>query len=226
MTGTNSLEIKQNIHKEILKECHSPLNNVMSDYFPVIAMYYAKHSHEESEVGLHIDPSMTLESHEHLGIWIPLLLDENDSASMYFLTGTHPITPVYQSITIPSPFSQIEKEVKPIMDCVSLKTGEALIFRNNLLHYTPKNASGKHRIAVIIKVIDKEAPLISAYFSRSTENSEIELYDLPKDSYLTLPMNESEIPLNGKKIGSIYNPKANFSLQDVEQIKQYVRRFH
>jgi hypothetical protein len=220
ITGSPNAEIKKEIHHKVLEICQPFIEKIMIDYFPVIAMFYSKKYGQDTEGGMHIDPSMTIEGYHHIGIWIPLNGADETTGKMCFLKGAHNMVAPYHSLSIKSPFANISEHLKPLMECVSVKPGEAIFFDNNLLHYTQKNVSGKIRIAVIIKLIDGNAPLVSAFCNKQSVSHTIELYQHSLDYYISDYFQQDQVPIKSKLLEhNVPNPII-FSEEDVDQFKQ------
>ena len=216
LTGSPNADVKRIIHFGILEICKPSIGKIFDNYFPVIAMFYAKKSGEKSELGLHNDPSMTMDGYNHLGVWMPLFNADESTGKMCFLSGTQNKIIPYHSVSIESQYKNILGVVKPIMKCIDVKMGEAVIFDNNLLHYTQKNLSGSIRIAAIIKLIDKNAPLVSAYCNSNSDF--LELYEHNSDYYISNYFQEKSIPEKSIKLDVKIPKPPVFSLTDLKQV--------
>jgi len=220
LTGVNKAVIRKKIHFDILQICKPQIERIIANFFPVIAMFYTKKSGDNSELGLHIDPSMTLDSFNHLGIWIPLSGADETTGKMCFLSGTQKMTQPYHALSIDNPFKMISKELKPFMECVEVKTGEAIVFDNNLLHYTQKNLTGKLRIAIIIKVIDANAPLVSPFYNKNLQVPAIEFYQHQPDYYLSDSFQQAAVPVDSIRLNFTVPEPPIFDEHDLDRFKK------
>lgn len=219
LTGVTNATVRRELHNSILDICKPYLNKIISDFFPVIAMFYTKKSGEESELGLHIDPSMTLEKFNHWGVWIPLSGANETTGKMCFLSGTQNVALPYHALTIENPYRNISGKLKPLMECVEVAPGEAIFFDNNLLHYTQKNVSGKLRVSVIIKVIDNNAPVVSAFLNKNQGQPIIEFYQNEPDYYVSDYFQQKDYPHKSTKLNFTLPQPVSFSDSDLEKIK-------
>ncbi|MES2622252.1 MAG: phytanoyl-CoA dioxygenase family protein [Bacteroidota bacterium] len=220
LTGSRNADIRREIHHHILDICNPHLEKIIANFFPVIAMFYTKKSGNNSELGMHIDPSMTLADFHHLGIWIPLSGADEVTGKICFLSGTQKTIPPYHALSINNPFKIVSEELKPSMECVEVNPGEAVVFDNNLLHYTQRNLSGKLRIAIIVKIIDANAPLVSPFYNKNLKVPAIEFYQHQPDYYLSDSFQQLAIPANSIKLDFTIPEPMAFEKQDINKFRK------
>jgi ectoine hydroxylase-related dioxygenase (phytanoyl-CoA dioxygenase family) len=180
-----TVAVRRALHDGIMRICGHRIAQLMDNYRVVICMYYVKKSDSDTELGLHLDPSMTIEPYEHLGIWVPLIDADGQGGEFCILPGSRHFTHPYHALSIPSPYGQVGEFAKGHMDDLSVKAGHAVVFHNNMLHYSRPNVSGRTRLALVIKMIAADAPLVTAFGSQKGDTSDIELIQVPDDYYLT-----------------------------------------
>jgi hypothetical protein len=177
--------IKQ-VYQDIYSVCHPFLEQTVSHYFVAGAIFIVKKSHQESYMGLHIDPSMTLEEYNNIGIWIPLCDVDEQVGRMCLLPQSQYFLPPYNTPSLPCPYSDIEDLVRPDLVCFNMRKGEALFFNNSMLHCTEKNTSVITRIAVVMKLIDESAPLATVYYDPAAEaGKQVSVYEQERNIFTT-----------------------------------------
>jgi hypothetical protein len=201
---------RKQIHHEIVSICQQSLDRYLENYKVIIAMYFNKKPGEHGTVGIHNDPSMTYEEYHHLGVWIPLVNSDEKNGAMNFVRGSHHFFRPYFAKTISTPYCNVEPLLDAAMECIPVKAGEALIFDNNAIHCTRLNLSDKPRMAVIIKVVDKDAPCISLFRNPLQNEGRIEIIAQEDDYYLSAQWQDTmERPKAGKHAGFLdYDSRA------------------
>lgn len=177
--------VRKALHDGIMDICAPHISRLFDNYRVVISMYYVKKSDCGSELGLHLDPSMTIDPYDHFGIWVPLIDADSLGGEFCILPRSKSYTHPYHALTIPSPYSQIGDLTKAHMDTLSVKAGDAVVFYNNMPHYSRPNISGRTRLALVIKLITSNAPLITAFGQQRDNDTHIQLVQVPDDYYLS-----------------------------------------
>jgi hypothetical protein len=213
------VEIIKLVNKSINEICEPLIQEELSNFKIVCSIFFIKKSGENSEVGLHIDRSMTTEEFNNIAIWIPLIDIDSSIGQMCLLEGAQNILPPYFTPLMPPPFLDTEEEVRPHLTCIDMKAGEALYFNNNIAHCTPINTSGKDRIAVVIKVIDENAPLVTAYYKPEGKIGEkVAVYEQEHDFFYSEKFKLPNPPLSSKFIKFVPNLPIVFKKHDVSSI--------
>ncbi|MCF8256461.1 MAG: phytanoyl-CoA dioxygenase family protein [Flavobacteriales bacterium] len=189
-----TVAVRRALHDGIMRICGHRIAQLMNNYRVVISMYYVKKSDSGSELGLHLDPSMTIEPNDHIGIWVPLIDADGSGGEFCILPSSRHYTHPYHALSIPSPYGQVGDLAKAHMDNLSVRAGHAVVFHNNMLHYSRPNVSGRTRLALVIKMIAVEAPLVTAFGRQTDDGIEIDLIHVPDDYYRTAAFIKSGRP--------------------------------
>lgn len=176
----------QKVNDEVNEICQTVLAQTFSNYRIVGSIFFLKKSGEDSYKGMHLDATMTLDGFNNIGVWIPLCDIDEYTGKICLLDNSHRFLPPYHTPSMPCPYSEVETVIEPYLTCLTMKAGDALFFNNSILHCTQKNVSGKTRIAVIIKLIDENAPLVTAYYDENGEiGKKVKLYEHEYDFFIT-----------------------------------------
>lgn len=197
-----TVETRNALSDGILSVCRKGIDRVFQNYKVMVGMFYGKKSDPETELGLHLDPSMTIDPFHHYGIWIPLIDADDLGGEFCLLPGSMHFSHRYQALSIPSPYGNVYGTVRPRMTCLKVKAGSAVIFHNNLLHYSKPNVSGRLRLGVVIKLIDANAPLVIAHGQDTPNGLVISLIGVAEGYYLTDAFRKSDRP-DGLLVGTI-----------------------
>lgn len=209
---------RKKINDGVFAICNDALSRVIENYKVVVSLYFSKKSGNSSAIGRHVDPSMTLEDYNHIGFWIPLVDVNEETGKFYFLRGSQNYTPPYFALSIPHPYQKVDHLAAEYMHGVKVRAGEAIVFHNRVLHGTASNISGQTRVAVIIKVIDNNAPLVNAWLDESNAGSAVELYSLPDDYYVSNDWRKVERPSSAVHIGYLNGAPVQFEEADFENL--------
>lgn len=217
---TDTIEV---VNDAINKVCADLLEKVALNYRIAGSIFIMKKSGDDSYKGVHLDASMTMEGYNNLGIWIPLCDVDEQVGRLCLLNNSHRFMPPYNTPSMPCPYSQVEHIVEPHLTCFDMKAGEALFFNNSMLHCTQKNTSGKTRVSVIIKLIDANAPMVTAYYNpQEIAGKQVKLYQHDYDFFIKGKFRQPEPPASSKFLGYVADLPKTFTKEEVTSlIQQY-----
>lgn len=181
-TSTNLLSNKT-IRLEIADEIAQIIKPALELYFTNTTFWHPafliKPFGENTEFKLHQDWTFVDEDLYISGnIWIPLSDTDFNNGTICVIPGTHYASvKTLRSHTIHEVFRGKEEILKDLCIPIPLKSGEAIIFQHSLVHYSPKNISNEHRIAVSCGFNTTGAEIITHY--RNGDN--IEVYSMPQN---------------------------------------------
>jgi hypothetical protein len=211
------------VHEEINEVCKSALHNLVQNFRIAASIFIIKKSGEDSYKGVHLDASMTAQGYNNVGIWIPLCDIDEQTGRMCLFGNSQHFLPPYSTPSMPNSFEQTEDMVEKHLTCFSMKKGEALFFNNNMIHCTQKNTSGKTRIAAVIKLLDENAPLVTAYYDSTAAKDEmVSLYQHEEAFFLPAAFKSQKPPINSRFIGYVPGlPKIFSETELANLIEQY-----
>ena len=117
-----------------------------------------------------------------VNIWAPLCDTNKQNGALHLIPKSHRIFPTYRNHNIPNIYDQYHREIKQYMQPMYLKAGEAIIFDNSVVHFSPINKSKKNRIATNIFVTHKEATITICF--KDVEKNKIEIFE-QEDTFFT-----------------------------------------
>ncbi|MCS6933621.1 MAG: phytanoyl-CoA dioxygenase family protein [Chitinophagales bacterium] len=173
------------INQEILSVIGEPLSNALENFEIVCSIFIIKKPGNDSYLNFHIDPTMTYRHLNNMALWIPLCdIDEHTGMLCLDLATRNMVD--YYTFTMPCPFAGYEETIRKHSVCFPMKSGEALLFDNRILHCTERNLSTKLRVAVVSKIIDKSAPLVTVYyFKDNPPGKQAALYEHKRNIFLS-----------------------------------------
>ncbi|MCC6447861.1 MAG: phytanoyl-CoA dioxygenase family protein [Chitinophagaceae bacterium] len=168
----------------IIKEIGIPiLDKYFENYKTYMGSFIVKYPDKNSELGVHQDMSLVDES-KFMGInvWSPLCDTTEQNGALYLIQKSHRIFPTYRNATITNIYDKEYDLIKKYMQAVYLKAGEAIIFDNSILHYSPANQSNSIRIATNIFITHRDARITISFHDK--EKNKIELFE-EEDNFFT-----------------------------------------
>lgn len=194
----NAYRIKAS--NEIIQTARPHLERLLSDYKTFMGSYIVKHADNNSELGVHQDMTLVDEStFMGMNIWSPLCDTTPENGALYLIPKSHRIFPTYRSATIPNIYDKYVDVVKRYMQPVYMKAGEAILFDNSILHFSPINRSKETRIATNVFVTHKDAKITITYNDR--EKNKIELFEQEDDFFTSYQQFDNQSNMLRPKIG-------------------------
>ncbi|MEZ5036503.1 MAG: phytanoyl-CoA dioxygenase family protein [Chitinophagales bacterium] len=203
-TYFNSLEYRLKASSFIKNVAKKYIDLYLHNYKTYMGSFIVKYADKNSELGVHQDMSLVDES-KFMGvnIWAPLCDTTSENGALYLIPKSHRIFPTYRNATIKNIYDKEYALIKKYMQPVFVKAGEAIIFDNSILHYSPSNFSNKIRIATNVFVTHQDAKIIISYHDK-TQNK-IERFEQEDDFFTAYTQfgNESnqDRPKIGKSLG-------------------------
>lgn len=102
---------------------------------------------QNTEFTLHQDYNMVDESDvPSLGLWIALVDTDQSNGGLYALPGSHEkFAGTLRGANMPSFTIPLDRQLKPLLEYITVKAGQACIFAHSLFHGSPPNASNTFR---------------------------------------------------------------------------------
>ncbi|MCB0508334.1 MAG: phytanoyl-CoA dioxygenase family protein [Bacteroidetes bacterium] len=203
-TYFNSLEYRLKASSFIKNVAKKYIDQYFTDYKTYMGSFIVKYPDKNSELGVHQDMTLVDES-QFMGanIWAPLCDTNEKNGALYLIPKSHRILPTYRNATIKNIYDQYYAQIKKYMQPVYLKAGEAIVFDNSILHFSPANLSKEIRIATNVFTTHKEATITICYHDK--QKNLIEMFEQEDDFFTTYTQfgNDSnqERPKMGKSIG-------------------------
>ena len=200
-TYFDSLEYRIKASNYIKDIAQRPLEQYMQHYKTFMGSYIVKHNDKKSELGVHQDMSLVDESnYMGMNVWAPLCDTTVYNGALYLIPKSHRIFPTYRNATIKNIYDKYFHTIKKYMQPIYMKAGQAIIFDNSILHYSPINTSKEIRIATNVFVTHNDANVTICYHDKVVNR--IELFEQKDDFFTTYTQFGNDSNQQKPKIGS------------------------
>ncbi|HLP19106.1 MAG TPA: phytanoyl-CoA dioxygenase family protein [Chitinophagales bacterium] len=205
---------------EIRRICERSMNRYLQDTKTICGCFIVKAPGPESAMCVHQDMTLVDESKfTGINIWVPLVDLTATNGVLQVLPGSHRIYPTYRGSTIPGFYEGIDEKIKPYLQSLYLKAGEAVFFDQSIIHYSDANLSDDVRIVTNTYFTHKDADFRIAYWNKDFGNK-VELFE-EDDSFMTdfeqFGHNIHDKPKVGKSLGLV---DYNFPKLTEDQLQQ------
>lgn len=210
----------KDVSEQIVAVCKEKLDQIIENYKVTCCIYFTKKKGDNTEITMHVDPSMTHEDYNNIGIWIPLVDVDNNTGRMCLLEGGQHLMPPYYNAAMPAPYLAISDEIIEFMRPYDMKAGEALFFNNSIPHYSEKNITEQLRIAAVIKIVDDNAPVVTAYYDPEEDSSsKVKIYEHHDAFFISEGFKSNQPPKSSKFIKEVNDLPIVFKPEDLPSIK-------
>lgn len=206
--------------EQIRKIGERSITKYLQDVKVICGSFIVKFPGPESAMCVHQDMTLVDESkYSGINIWVPLVDLNDTNGVLQVLPGSHRIYPTYRSSTIPGIYDEVSDEIRPLLQTVYAKAGEAVFFDQSIIHYSGANISDEVRIVTNTYFTHKDAAFRIAYWNKEFGNK-VELFE-EDESFMTnfeqFGHNIHERPKIGKSLGLT---DYNFPKITVEQLEK------
>ncbi|HND45875.1 MAG TPA: phytanoyl-CoA dioxygenase family protein, partial [Chitinophagales bacterium] len=168
-------ELKQKVNQEILNIIQPVLDKNFADYKILGSSFLRKLPNQNNPLPLHQDWTVTDEKkYGSYTIWIPLQDTNQTNGAIRVIDRSHQIDDSMRAPSLPVSFEKERPAFDKYLKTLTLKTGEAFIFNQKLMHASWPNQSNEERLALTIGLVPKEANLFMLYFDKN--KGEIQQY--------------------------------------------------
>ncbi len=185
-----------------IKEVVLPvLNKILKSYESLLGVYLVKEPGDDSETGFHQDPTLVDGSNfVSANVWIPLQDTNSHNGNLRVIKGSHRlgeilvVTPAFPTI-----FESFKDDLLDYATEIPVKTGQAIILDNKLIHGATANHSRHERLAVVIAIKSVPAKWSFYFLEPGNEHDKIEQYSI--DTFAFSKLEKDHRPSEGKFIG-------------------------
>ena len=186
---------KEQLSKSTSAILNESVSNCLAEHKPLGCSFLTKFPGEYSEMPIHQDWTVVDESKfGSYTFWIALDDTNETNGALEVIPGSHKLNSELRSPSLPVAFEGIRKELRPYLQMVKMKAGEAMLFNHSLMHSSPANQSEKPRVAVTYGFVPESAALSMYYGS---EEGKVKKYNMPDDMFIKYPEIRNE-PLIGE----------------------------
>jgi hypothetical protein len=177
-TFSKDKNYRNKANEEIQRVGNRSINEYLTDIKVVCGSFIVKSPGAESVMDVHQDMTLVDESeYTGINIWCPLVNLTETNGVLYVLPESHRIFPTYRGSSIPNIYENVYDEIKKHMVPKFLKAGEAIIFDQSIIHYSPPNLSGEIRPVTNTYFTHKDATFRTAYYDKENHPDEVELFE-------------------------------------------------
>lgn len=224
---SKNLEYRKKVDKLVGEVLADKVTGYFIDYSPLIFNFIVKDPGGNSEVQLHTDDTHVDESKfQSVNIWCPLVDTTKENGALYVLPGSHRLYYPPRGFGLPYPYNEFHSVVKPRMQLVPLKAGEAVFYNNKLMHCSEPNTTNTSRPAVITAMLPNEAAKIIHFRTDALPEHKVEVFELSKEFYLNF--DRTKRPEKFKSLGVVNyqatKPTPKIFLKMLDNLNEYPRK--
>lgn len=199
---------KRQVQALIERVCLPAISRLVDDYKVLTANIYVKppgaglfQIHQNWPTCRNFDETS-------ITVWIPLQDVDARNGGIHIVEGSHKIVPDIASMHCAPYFHEfeaalVERHLKP----VPMKAGEALVFCDTLLHWSPTNQSDSPRAAIQIEMVPAETSPVLFWMDRQRPQDGFELFELDSDFFVERSIGDLiDRPPGLKRVGRAANP--------------------
>ena len=206
---------------EIRRVCSRAMDHYLEDIKVICGSFIVKSPGPESAMCVHQDMTLVDESkYTGINIWVPLTDLTPQNGALQILRGSHRLYPTYRGSTIPGIYEEVSDDIKPYLETLCLKAGEAVFFDQSIIHYSAANLSDKVRIVTNTFFTNKDATFNIGYWNKDF-GLKIELFE-EDDNFMTdfeqFGHNIADRPKIGKSLGLVDYNFPKISLEQLQRI--------
>lgn len=163
------------------------------------------------EQPVHADWTIT-NSPQDVGInmWCPLIDTTKENGTLELVPGSHKLTDQIFTYGNPTYYQNIQEELKRLyLQSIPLKKGQAVIFENSILHYSPPNRTNRMRPVLFNMSVPKHANINFYSYNANKPSAPLEVYEADFEFYF-IKFHEyffsQRLPKRLKRIGKVASP--------------------
>ncbi len=180
-TFATDTDYRKEVDQAIQDQMKRNLENYFYDYKVHCGSFIVKGTDEKSILKMHQDMTLVDESiYTGINIWIPLIDLTKENGAIEVLPRSNRLFKTYRGATLPDIYDGIEESVYKVMQPCYLKAGQAIVFDQSIIHYSPANKSDKVRPVINTFITHKDASIQICYWDKN-ERNEIELFKQAPD---------------------------------------------
>ena len=181
-TFAKDTDYRKEVDAAIQLQMKRNLENYFSDYKIHCGSFIVKGADEKSVLKMHQDMTLVDESvYTGINIWIPLIDLTAENGAIEVLPRSHRLFKTYRGASLPDIYNGIEESVHKVMQPCYLKAGQAIVFDQSIIHYSPANRSGKIRPVINTFITHQDATIKICYWDKTTGKNEIEIFEQEAD---------------------------------------------
>ena len=194
------------------------IDRVLDDYVILMGGFLVKPP-GAGDVKLHMDWTMTVDPEEvRLNVWCPLIDVDEGNGALRVVARSHKLVPHIGAPHTPSYCRASVDALKARSTSIRLAAGEAVIFDNSLLHWSPPNESGSVRPVAGFTCVPAASTPAFYRLDRESGGRRFEVYDMSGGAWLE---HEAADLFDGTirrpSLGFVENPNRELGLREIER---------
>lgn len=158
------------------------MDAVLKDYAVHFGSFIVKASDEKSVMGIHQDMTLVDETRfSGINIWVPLVDLTTENGAIQVLPGSHRIMPTYRGATIKGIYVDVKETIYPLLKPLFLKAGQAIIFDQSIIHYSPANQSGDLRVVTNTFFTHRDVEFRIVWHDKENHGNQVEMFKMEPD---------------------------------------------
>ena len=197
-------------------------NELLQDFQVINGSFIVKSPGQDSYLHVHQDMTLVDEAiFTGINIWTTTVDLTEKNGVLYALEGSHRFFPTYRGHTLRGFYDGIQEEIKDYMTPYYLKAGQAIIFDQSIIHFSPPNESDEIRIVSNVYFTHKDARFVICYHDKEDPEWENKVELFEQDStfmtnYQQFGANIYERPQMGKSLGVVGYDFPELSIEELE----------
>ncbi|MEM9024613.1 MAG: phytanoyl-CoA dioxygenase family protein, partial [Bacteroidota bacterium] len=140
---------RQAVDQTIRQVCTPAIDRYFHDYKALFSSFIAKAPGADSALAMHQDMTLLDETvYTGTNIWCPLIDLNEQNGAIAVLPRSHRLFFTYRGATLPDIYDGEVERLLPLMKPFHLKAGEAIVFDQSIIHWSPPNLSEAERPVV------------------------------------------------------------------------------
>lgn len=166
-TYSRSRSYRENTDSELKRIGQKRFGELLVDYQVINGSFIVKFPGEDSYLHVHQDMTLVDETEfTGINIWSPMVDLTDKNGVLYLLPGSHRFYPTYRGHTLRGFYDGIQEEIKDYMVPYYLKAGQAIIFDQSIIHFSPPNTGNDIRIVTNVFFTHKDARFMTCYHDK------------------------------------------------------------
>ncbi len=198
-----NVEYRKKIDRKLTGMVNSKIDDFLVDYTGLYSNFMVKEPRSDSEMYVHQDWAYCDEAKEFsLQIWFPLIDLNYDNGAICVVPGSQQILNYCRGYGTICPILHLSKFIKnEYMVLKPLKAGEAIIWHQRMIHYSPPNISGDRRTSVVTILIPKGAKVYHWFVAPDDPQKKVEMFEADNEFFMNYKL--SRRPDHGKSLGYV-----------------------
>ncbi|GAB5539475.1 MAG: hypothetical protein Salg2KO_15780 [Salibacteraceae bacterium] len=206
-TFAQNPEHRAEVNSSIRQICNDRMNELLKDYKTFFSSFIVKAPGEKSELILHQDMTLVDERiFTGMNIWCPLIDLQGNNGVLEILPKSHRLFYTYRGSSLPDIYDDVKQEIRKYMQPMPLKAGEAIIFDQSIIHYSPPNLSEGERVVINTFVAHEDAQIRICYHDKELAPDKVQIFaqaDNFLEEYQNFGANIFDKPTIGDDLGFV-----------------------